>query len=534
MKTRLLPLLHVLLFAVYPVLAMLAFNVGEAQPVDSLRALAAAIVLGGLLLLLMRLLLKDWTRAGLAATGLLVLFFSYGHLYALLKAQQVGGFSPGKHSLMLPLWILLAIAWVWWTGRKLKEPAGLARFFNAAGLVLLVFSLYPIVEYQISAARFRSAGTATGSQTVSLETGDKPDIYYIILDGYARADVLQELYGYDNSEFRQGLQQRGFYLAEQSTANYNQTALSLASSLNMKYVNYLTEEMGVENKKRLPLVALIRESELRSVLDAQGYQVIGFETGYEITEMRGADELWSLDAEVVPTVSALWRFNGFEALLLESTGMRAVFDLHFLSPDSLRRFTLDPEYQAHRERVLYTLDRLDDPAGMPGNYLVFAHIISPHPPFVFDADGDAVTPDGAYVIADGDEYPGEDADYIEGYRGQVSFISRQILSAIDSILAKSTTSPVIILQADHGPGSQLVWESPDESNLAERFGILNAYYFPDGNTADLYPTITPVNTFRVVLDHFFGGSYGRLPDQNYFAPWLRPYEFHEVTAQLQH
>ncbi len=529
-------ILYVFLVSAYPVLAMLGYNTGEADPADGMRALIAALLFGLLLLLIFRLVLREWSRAALASAGLIVLFFSYGHLYSLLKTTQVAGFVPGKHSLMLPLWAILGAAWIWVAARQVKRPAEAARFFNAAGVVLLILPIYSITSHEIQAALYRqerAAAQASPHRSIDLAAGELPDIYYIILDGYARADVLQELYDYDNRAFLQGLAERGFYLAGESYSNYNQTALSIASSLNMTYVNYLTEEMGVDNKKRLPLVGLIRESELRRVLDEKGYEVIGFETGYEITEMRGSDHLWSLKSEVVPTITSLWRFNGFEALLLESTLMRAVFDLHIFEPDSLRQFTLNPEYQAHRERVLYTLDRLDDPAVMEGNYLVFAHILTPHPPFVFGPNGEELFPDGAYQIADGDNYPGDPEGYLEGYRNQVEFISAQITQAIDRILEKSQTPPIIILQADHGPGSQLVWESPEESNLQERFGILNAYYFPDGDYSALYPAISPVNTFRVVLNQYFGGAYDLLPDEHYFAPWMRPYEFHPVTDLLK-
>jgi hypothetical protein len=52
------------------------------------------------------------------------------------------------------------------------------------------------------------------------EYGLFPDIYYVILDGYARADILDELYGYDNSRFLDYLERHGFFVAETSHSNY--------------------------------------------------------------------------------------------------------------------------------------------------------------------------------------------------------------------------------------------------------------------------------------------------------------------------
>jgi hypothetical protein len=74
-----------------------------------------------------------------------------------------------------------------------------------------------------------------------------PDIYYIILDGYGRADMLQALYGFDNSMFVNALEQRGFVVASESQSNYHRTLLSLSSSLNMQYLDRMSSVMRDSN-----------------------------------------------------------------------------------------------------------------------------------------------------------------------------------------------------------------------------------------------------------------------------------------------
>jgi hypothetical protein len=78
--------------------------------------------------------------------------------------------------------------------------------------------------------------------------GRYPDIYYIILDGHARSDILAELYGYDNNWFVDSLRQRGFYVADRSRTNYAQTYLSLASTLNMTYLDSLAQAVGPKSQ----------------------------------------------------------------------------------------------------------------------------------------------------------------------------------------------------------------------------------------------------------------------------------------------
>ena len=86
---------------------------------------------------------------------------------------------------------------------------------------------------------------------------------------------------------------------------------------------------------------------------------------------------------------------------------------------------------------------------------------------------------------------------------------------------KPTNSPIIIIQGDHGLFS---------SNLDWRFGILNAYYLPGHNDL-LYPKITPVNTFRLIFNSYFGTDYQLLPDISYYSDLPYLYNFSPVENE---
>src|SRR5690606_20516760 len=97
--------------------------------------------------------------------------------------------------------------------------------------------------------------------------------------------------------------------------------------------------------------------------------------------------------------------------------------------------------------------------------------------------------------------------------------------------SRSEKPPVIIIQGDHGPGGRLKWKSPGDSCYAERTSILNAYYLPDGADALLFPNITPVNSFRVVLNAYFGADLEMLPGKSYFTSPLPGGAFIDITNQ---
>jgi hypothetical protein len=166
-----------------------------------------------------------------------------------------------------------------------------------------------------------------------------------------------------------------------------------------------------------------------------------------------------------------------------------------------------------------------------GPLFVFAHIIAPHPPFVFGSRGELVHQEEPFSIQDGDRYPGSRQVYLHRYTQQVQFLNDQILQVVDRLLADDDSTPVIVLQADHGPGIDLVWEDPGSSDLEERLSILNAYLIPGVDEDLLYPSITPVNTFRVVLSTVFNADLALVEDVSYHSTWSSPYDLHMLPSQ---
>lgn len=483
--------LHVLLFAAYPVVALLALNVAEVGAASGIRPLALSVLLAGILTLLSYGMYREGRRAALLATLCLILFYSYGHVYILLKGVRLGEFYLFRHRTLIPIWLGLAVLAIWWASRTSLNAALVTQVLNVIGLFLFLFPVVQLVSFSIRSGAAQTEDPAA----LNLEAGSQPpDIYYIILDGYGRADVLEENFGYDNSGFLNELRALGFYVAECSQSNYAQTQISLASSLNFNYLDALSERFVPGSEDRTGLDALIRHSAARASLEKAGYKTVAFATGFLFTEMTDADYFLG------PGYS--WgELNEFEALLMETTLARLVQDGN--------RFGMQTSgSERFRERTLFTLEKLSELDYIPGPKFVFVHIIAPHPPYVFGPTGGPVEP--AEV---GTTKTQEGASH---YRDQVVYINSRILEVIPQILANSSTPPVIIIQGDHGP---TVPSSP-----RARMSNLNAYLLP-GRDAALYPTITPVNTFRVIFNTYFGQDLELLEDVSLYSDYDEPFEW---------
>ena len=153
----------------------------------------------------------------------------------------------------------------------------------------------------------------------------------------------------------------------------------------------------------------------------------------------------------------------------------------------------------HRDRVLFALDVLEELSSTPGPKFVFAHIVSPHEPMVFGPNGETL-----------ERVP----SYDKGYPDQIAYLNKRIVPIVDAILQNSPIPPIIIIQGDHGA----------RQNVGEygRLGILNAYYLPGGGDQGLYNSISPVNTFRVLFNTYFGQNYELLEDVSYKSLYTDP------------
>jgi hypothetical protein len=520
--------IHPFLIGLFPTLFLYAHNVRETTRTEVL--IPSAIILGLTLViwLALRWLLKSSEKAGFLVSLFLILFFSWSHCQTLLNSSLTS-----MHSLWVPrdvnvdplvilvgeMMLFASMSWlICW---KLKNPRQVMTVLNTFALALIVLPALSVVyaESQAFATSAESNTAARPTQTpLDLETWPvvvrKPDIYYIVLDGYARSDMMKTLYGFDNERFLNRLKTHGFFVARDSRANYCQTPLCMASALNC---NYLEPSATSSHTTQSVLKELIGKNTVVKTLRKYGYQFVSFSTGFDQTDHPDADLYLSPNPPLTE----------FQWLLISTTPLATM--LH-------RPSDINP-YQLSRKRTLFLLDRLPEIAKMPAPTFTFAHIVCPHPPFVFGEQGEDVSPYGKmYRLTDGEQFRhfyGDRETYIQGYRKQAAFITAQVERVIDQILANSPQQPIIIIQSDHGSGMELNTSSMERSDLQERMSILNAYYLPDGGDAALYGTITPVNSFRIVLNKYFGAHLALLDDKSFYSTWHEPLNFIDVTERLR-
>jgi hypothetical protein len=507
--------IHPFLLAVYPVLFLYSHNPGQ---VDFRETIAPFAIILGLTLpawSILGFVFKNWKKSGIIVSLFLVLFFSYGYFKTFLEGKEA-------ILLMSSAWIMLFIFGSFFTVTSEKNLTKATTILNVVASILITLSVLNIVIHRFSNIGRTNYDNYSISMQMNSQSTTKqqsyPDIYFIILDAYAREDILRSIYNFDNSEFLNFLREKGFYIANRSTSNYCQTGLSVGSCFNLSYLDELVKEIGQNDISHRPLGIIFNQSFVFAYLRKHGYKIVAFASGKSETELKSADVYLKPGKTLSMFHNALKNMTPLPEIM-------AVIKTH-------------NAFDKYRQSIFYILDNCGKVAGdIQSPKFVFVHIAIPHPPFVFGPNGEARNLEARFDDFDGDWLikPGRLTleEYRKYYIDQIIFLNGRMEKVVDDILENSAQPPIIMILGDHGSRSGMVWESVEKTNVRECLSILNAYYLPNNGDKFLYPQITPINSFRVIFSHYFGEQYDLLPDKSYFSGGIYLYKFYDVTEKVQ-
>ncbi len=494
--------LAAVLLALYPVSATLAANLSWLPiPAGDIARATGAVVLMTLALLAALRRVDRWS--GVTAiwfAAVLLPFVAYGWLLDVAGLDKEDWRLASLYSLVS---VALATVAVRPWERRRRDPVPLL-IVGAVMLAANGVALFRQLPDDAERARRQraAAGLSTPPAAGPAAAAPTRDIYYIILDGFGRPDILRQYYGLDLQPFVAFLRSRGFYVVDQARSNYAQTYLSIASTLNLNYLDDVAATMGTAARDRHPLGQAIRANALMALAHEAGYEIAAITSDYEATlAFDRADRC------------ACGRFglSELEQATLAATPLAAL---------PLGRWTSD----SHRRKVVASFDALEASVPSARRTFVFAHVIAPHPPFLFNADGSARAPSRPLLgFRDGSHFPGSRADYVAGYRDQAQYVVRRLTAIVTRLLDRPGPRPAIVIHGDHGPGSRLDWDDAARSDMRERLAIFSAYHLPDDGPAP-YATMTPVNGARALASRYFGVTLPYLPDRSYFSTWMRPFD----------
>jgi hypothetical protein len=512
---------HPFLMAAFPIVFLFARNLHQAvKSSDMLTPLELSLGATAIVMLVGWAIFRNAKAVALVVSAWLLLFFSYGRVSEALEGKVLG-----RARFLLPAWAVLAVAAIVAAFAFRERLTGTTKALNLITAVLVVMNLIPIWLYRAPVTPANSASGLTGEPAKGLSAAEKtehqlPDIYYIVPEDYGDERTLRDLYGVETHYFVRYLEKEGFYVAKDSLANYQNTQFSLAASMNLEYLSTLLGKDATDSDAAARTLHGFAASKF---LKALGYRYVhmGFWWGPTRTDPTADIEVKS------------GSLSEFSSILYDTT------ILPTLSRKlQVKQGSLDPDratYQQYRTQ----LDDLVRTAKLRGPKFVFAHLGLPHEPYVFDRNGRFVHPpkklsreEQAKLFAD-----------------QAYYTTRKLQEVIGRLLDATGRKAVIILQTDEGADPILsfgkdvnillnkikrsvedgTYEQSDyRVQLIAKYRILNAYFLPGVSHRQLYPSITPVNSFRLLFDLYFHAGFGLLPDRIWAKQWV-PRMFINVT-----
>ena len=358
---------------------------------------------------------------------------------------------------------------------------------------------------QIVASEYSGEGLAA--------RGPLPDIYFVVLDGYARDDVLETDFGFDNTPFLDQLESAGFETSSRATANYSSTHVSIPSMLDMDLPIREGPIISVNDLRALGNITSGDNAVVRSLKDL-GYFYV-----------HGSSEWWG--NRCGPAVDLclggpLMDITAFD--LLQATPVRGL-----LFPE-----TGDPGTATTVRR----LDELEDWEQISSDWpdqpkFVFLHVILPHPPLYLDGECE---PNPQELLSQRrlNAYPPLDDSVVEvrkeAYVNQVECANQFVSTLLDAAGPDS----IVVLTSDHGPDSRAqlsqsatLWE-PEA--VKERMSTFTSMRLPsecEQPSEDLHL----VNIFRLVIRCVADGAELPLLPAEYYATPPSCYEGSMIQIQ---
>ena len=464
---------------------------------ETTRPLVINLAVGAIAFVLGLLLLRSVVAACLFGTGILALWQFW------FVVEKVAAAVSTRHAVLVGALLCLAVAAIGAVIIGRMGPRARAVTALVTAVVFVAMLSVPVVSLARTTLYLAQNDEEDTPVLATLTaTGQKPDIYHMVLDGYARADVLNELFGVDNSPFLDALRSRGFKVADGATANFNQTILSTTSLLDMNYLESAFKDADGNPKHLRSLVAhRFRSSATLDLLSRAGYRF-----------------------DATPTIYAPLSVDWGEPVARRPLCAVTFFEDGYFMKTPMHlwcKYTGEDLGGYFRLSFAEAMTRGPVTSGPP--VFQFRHVLSPHPPFILNAEGEPVEPRGpGWSPSDGSGFihgdPQLREEYRAGYADQVQGLNRHLLRLVDNLL-KSPRPKIIIMHGDHGSGlyHEQKRDKAERTCIWERFSPLLAVYAFDGRLQEAIPEdISLVNVYRALFSVYFGAEFPPLENRHYY------------------
>lgn len=452
-----------------------------------------------LLFLLSLAILKNKEKSSFFTLLVSLPTLTFGYIHDSLKSLVGQNFFT-SFTFLIPVLITIFFLLLFLIKGRKKS---FTEFFLFANLlfIILILSEIPnsIKRYKLhkevqNLIDFRFTAFNEYRPAENLADSAKPDIYFLLFDAMASSKSLSSQLNLDNTHLDTFLSKKGFYVAANAQANYNWTIHSISTTFNMDYLPEWIAPVMNDPKVYFWGSASILDNSLFQILKHEGYNI----KSYQPISFDNPD--WQL-----PSFFSELKNKHYYYKTLPGRVWRDLFwnyariDMDFIRKKQLS--ILHKRVNEKKDLLDSTLSKVKNSCTLTGApKFVYGHFMIPHEAYIFNKNGSLRNTNELINKEKG-------AGTI-GYKKQVQYASAVIKDLVSYIQQNNKKNTVIIVAGDHG------YRTDDGNKKGYTFQNLNAFYFPDRNYSLLYDSLSPVNTFRIILNKSFGASYSLLKDSS--------------------
>ena len=427
---------------------------------------------------------RKWQHAAVLAAFVMAFIFFFGFIHDFIKTN-LGNTILVKYSFLLAVFLLVTII-LFYVLKKRKQLNRLTSYLNVLFILLLIIDIFTLTGKSISN---KSTASLLPKGIHACDNCQKPDIYIILLDGYAGNTQLNAVFSYTNTAFFDSLSRRGFRTIDHSNSNYDSSPSSVASMLNMEYLDS-SETKHMRKKGHTPAFSRISNNRLMSFLQVTGYDVFN----HSIFKVAG--QAAPIGGSFIPSNARLINGNTLPARL-----EKYVFR-NLATRWNLKRYMRKYLYAAHRDNDrLYDLTMQTASARSAKPKIVYTHLMMPHHPYYFNENGDQRS------FEELNRLPISDT---AAYLSYLKYTNKKILLLVDKIISASPNPPIVAIVSDHGFRYFSTGNYTDHA-----FSNLMSIHLPGRNYTKFSDTMTSVNFFSTMLNSVFGQQLPMQKDTSY-------------------
>ncbi|CAN5440017.1 hypothetical protein BH10PAT3_BH10PAT3_6150 [soil metagenome] len=498
-----------------------------------------------------RLIIRDWLAVRVAT--LLSIYAMYSYSYLPSWISKISKFILPKSiettfsvSVVTTVLVLVICGALGYGAGQMAKRFVLVRNLQVHKVILFALLFVSVIQFVKVSSRWVSMRAELAySYDMPSYTQDKtkitskPDIYYFVFDRYANAKVLKDNYNYDNSNLMSFLSDKGFVNKETALSNYPFTMQSISSTLRMGYNTELKPQFNNGKiQAAFPYRDILNNPPVAKLLKQNGYTYNQVNSWWDFTRIAVNADNHPTDFFRLRLLAKNFYLSDFTRDIIYKSVMAPWFKKGVtFGSHSIFKYDNDGDPRQNffaQEKALKAIAGRADRSPQ----FTFTHVLAPHDPYLFDAEGAQPKYDGGRNDNGVDEKV--------KYTDEMTYLNTQIKDIMGNIRSTSPNA-VIIIQADEGPypkqfrTPQLTptnYYDPSDLNLSDelqKFGILASYYMPGVEKAEVAANMTSsVNSFRFVLSHYLGYDLPQLPDCQFSAGnKFKIFNFQNQTAKLQ-